>query len=411
MRSGMGSACASLVLFLYLLAQAARAASVSLAWDPKQPQLLPVALSHSMEDSELYKHENRFCKKCPAGYHVKDHCVIPNAIGNCSSCKEGTEFTEYANALSRCLTCRVCRKDEVKLAPCQRSKNTECACKNGTFCSPDHPCEICQRCKARCPEGEVQVSACTPQSDMQCACPTGPPPAAGGFSNWSIAGITVAVLIVLVVPGCLLWCFCCRSSSSGGDHREKSSSFMDHFLSHLRNCSRGRLGTQDNMRNEQLDQESQRELLAVSDPKEAARKASACETGVQSAAASALEHERNPVPQMEGRKRKLVPVRGKDATETLRCSFDIFSQEVPCKDWRRFGRALFLTDNEIENAERSEKYSQEQHYQMLFTWLNKAGAGASVNQLLETLDRIDLRGVADIICSKLCDLYEEEAFN
>nr|XP_005285197.1 tumor necrosis factor receptor superfamily member 10A [Chrysemys picta bellii] len=411
MSPGLASMSTSLLL-LCLLAHEAKSASVSLAQYPEGPPLIPVALSRGTEDSEFYQHEDHLCRKCPAGFHVEKHCVTSNTSGKCSQCEEGVEFTEYPNALSKCLTCRVCRKDEVQLSRCNSSKNTQCTCKNGTFCSPDHPCEICQRCRLRCPDGDVQVSSCTPQSDIQCVHPTGPPPVAGGIAVWTAVWIA-ALVIILILLAVLVWCWYSRNSSSGGDSRKMSPSFKfsltkAHILSPLRNCTRGRLATQDNRRNEQLDQESQHGLLAVSDPKEAVRKNSQCETTALSAADSAPKQERNPASQMASRRKKLVPGRGKDPIETLRCSFDTFTQEVPFKDWRRFGRALLLTENEIEIAERSDKYSQEPHYQMLCTWLNKAGVGASVNQLLETLDKIDLKGVADIICSKLIGLYEEE---
>ncbi|KAM9165612.1 tumor necrosis factor receptor superfamily member 10A-like [Pangshura tecta] len=466
MSPGLGSMSARLLLLLCLLAHETKSASVSLAQDPEGPQLIPVALSRSTEDSKFYQHEDHLCRKCPAGFHVEKHCVTSNTSGKCSRCEEGAEFTEYPNALPKCLTCRVCRKDEVQLSRCNSSKNTQCTCKNGTFCSPDHPCEICQRCRLRCPEGDVQVSSCTPRSDIQCAHPTGPPPAAGGFAVWTVVGIVALVILILLVASCWYrYRYCCNSSSGGlwggndsvqawlqasspsfctrslckektggsggrakaanlflllflfpGGSRKMSSSFKfsltkARILSPLRSCTRGRLATQDNRRNEQLDQASQHGLLAVSDPKEAVRKNSRCETTALSAADSAPKQEKNPASQMVSRRRKLVPGRGKDPIETLRCSFDTFTQEVPFKDWRRFGRALLLTENEIEIAERSDKYSQEPHYQMLCTWLNKAGVGASVNQLLETLDKIDLRGVADIICSKLIGLYEEEELN
>ncbi|XP_065440598.1 tumor necrosis factor receptor superfamily member 10A isoform X2 [Chrysemys picta bellii] len=341
MSPGLASMSTSLLL-LCLLAHEAKSASVSLAQYPEGPPLIPVALSRGTEDSEFYQHEDHLCRKCPAGFHVEKHCVTSNTSGKCSQCEEGVEFTEYPNALSKCLTCRVCRKDEVQLSRCNSSKNTQCTCKNGTFCSPDHPCEICQRCRLRCPDGDVQVSFCTPQSDIQCVHPTGPPPVAGGIAVWTAVWIA-ALVIILILLAVLVWCWYSRNSSSGGDSRKMSPSFK-----------------------------------------------------------------RNPASQMASRRKKLVPGRGKDPIETLRCSFDTFTQEVPFKDWRRFGRALLLTENEIEIAERSDKYSQEPHYQMLCTWLNKAGVGASVNQLLETLDKIDLKGVADIICSKLIGLYEEE---
>lgn len=54
--------------------------------------------------------------------------------------------------------------------------------------------------------------------------------------------------------------------------------------------------------------------------------------------------------------------------------------------------------------------SLEQYVQILTTWLNKEGTGSSVNTLLETLDRIHLRGVAQSVCNKLIQygLYKYE---
>ncbi|XP_074837763.1 tumor necrosis factor receptor superfamily member 10B-like isoform X2 [Carettochelys insculpta] len=325
-------------------------ACVPLAQDPEGARRggIPEALSRSTEGSDFYKHEDRLCKKCAAGFHLVDHCSTPNTSGSCAPCKEGLEFTEYPNALPKCLSCRVCRKDEVQLSPCNSSKNTQCACKNGTFCSPDHPCEICHRCRTSCPIGEVQVSSCTRQSDIQCAHPTGPPPAAGSITARIAVGILVPLLL-LVLLSVYVWHKCSHSYSSGGNHTKKSASLK---------------------------------VLPG-----------------------------NQVSEMTSRRRKLVPMNGKDPIETLRRSFDTFVQEVPFKDWRRYVRALLLTENEIEMAERSDKYSQEPHYQMLCTWQNKTGAGASVNQLLETLDKMDLRGVADLIHAKLIGLYEEEELN
>ncbi|XP_074837764.1 tumor necrosis factor receptor superfamily member 10A-like isoform X3 [Carettochelys insculpta] len=390
-------------------------ACVPLAQDPEGARRggIPEALSRSTEGSDFYKHEDRLCKKCAAGFHLVDHCSTPNTSGSCAPCKEGLEFTEYPNALPKCLSCRVCRKDEVQLSPCNSSKNTQCACKNGTFCSPDHPCEICHRCRTSCPIGEVQVSSCTRQSDIQCAHPTGPPPAAGSITARIAVGILVPLLL-LVLLSVYVWHKCSHSYSSGGNHTKKSASLKAHVLSRLRRCTQRRQGTQDNKRNEQWDRESGSRLLAVSDPKETAREDSQRETADPPLAPSASKLEvlpGNQVSEMTSRRRKLVPMNGKDPIETLRRSFDTFVQEVPFKDWRRYVRALLLTENEIEMAERSDKYSQEPHYQMLCTWQNKTGAGASVNQLLETLDKMDLRGVADLIHAKLIGLYEEEELN
>uniref|UniRef100_A0A8C0FJT3 Death domain-containing protein n=1 Tax=Bubo bubo TaxID=30461 RepID=A0A8C0FJT3_BUBBB len=85
----------------------------------------------------------------------------------------------------------------------------------------------------------------------------------------------------------------------------------------------------------------------------------------------------------------------------LRRSFDIFAQDVPYKDWKRFGRALDLLENDIVLAEMNDKYSLEPFFQMLNTWQNRQGMDASVNTLLETLHQINLGGIAEDISSKL----------
>uniref|UniRef100_A0A8C2TWU3 Death domain-containing protein n=1 Tax=Coturnix japonica TaxID=93934 RepID=A0A8C2TWU3_COTJA len=89
----------------------------------------------------------------------------------------------------------------------------------------------------------------------------------------------------------------------------------------------------------------------------------------------------------------LVPV--------LRRSFDTFVNVVPFPEWKRFGRALDLLENDLYLAEQHDRGSREPFYQMLNTWLNKQGDKASVNTLLETLPRIGLNGVAVRIASEL----------
>jgi len=82
-------------------------------------------------------------------------------------------------------------------------------------------------------------------------------------------------------------------------------------------------------------------------------------------------------------------------------SFNTFVDYVPFPEWKRFGRALDLQENDLYLAEQHDRVSCEPFYQMLNTWLNQQGSKASVNTLLETLPRIGLSGVADIIASEL----------
>ncbi|XP_078285203.1 tumor necrosis factor receptor superfamily member 10B-like [Rhinoraja longicauda] len=87
--------------------------------------------------------------------------------------------------------------------------------------------------------------------------------------------------------------------------------------------------------------------------------------------------------------------------EDLRQSFMFFIEEVPIKKWKQFMRKLDLTENEIETAEQNNsKNIEEAHYQMLNTWLQKAGHTASHNTLLNILKDMELNDAAGNIKAK-----------
>uniref|UniRef100_A0A8C3KIL8 TR10B factor n=1 Tax=Calidris pygmaea TaxID=425635 RepID=A0A8C3KIL8_9CHAR len=290
----------------------------------------------------------------------------------------------WGRALSSCPT------DEVETSPCRPTSNTQCACKSGTFCSPDHPCEMCQKCRPRCPQGEVELAPCTPHSDRQCGPPT---------DNWIPIVVPVIAAVVLLLGAMVfIWwkygCYCCPSELLGtpgaltpsrglcvgaGDIPEgrvrplpswghptglvcASLLLQDYLMRRVTRYERGRPETQDNNRNE---------------------------------------------------RKNLIPVPGQDPVtrkcwgpgdaqgEPLSMLYPFFAQDVPYKDWKRYGRALDLLENDIVLAELNDKYSLEPFFQMLNTWLNRQGMNASVNTLLETLRRINLGGVAEDISSKL----------
>ncbi|XP_072213122.1 tumor necrosis factor receptor superfamily member 10B-like isoform X3 [Excalfactoria chinensis] len=269
--------------------------------------------------------------ECPMGTHLAHDSI------QCLPCGEN-EFTEHPNDFLKCLGCRICREDQVEVSPCIRTRNRQCACKNSTFCLPDHPCEMCQKCQTRCPKGQVRIAPCTPHSDLQC----GPPLDASSSSSTGIVFITVLLAVVLgIVLVFLAWRYCCRhhSAGDGGELSRKPSVVVE---------------------------------MAP----------------------------RISVPCIETQK-KLVPVPGQDPIALLRRSFDTFVNVVPFPDWKRFGRALDLLENDLYLAEQHDKGSREPFYQMLNTWLNKQGSKASVNTLLETLPRIGLNGVAVRITSEL----------
>ncbi|KAH0623144.1 hypothetical protein JD844_031142 [Phrynosoma platyrhinos] len=303
-----------------------------------------------------------FC--CVAGFRVKDHCTS-DAGTTCHRCDNDT-FSKHLNALKVCFPCRTCRQfDEVELQPCTSTSDTLCICKNGTFCLPHHPCETCHKCRLRCPEGQQMVKPCTSTSDIQCApyvtSPT--PPTVIANPRGSAAG---------------MWRFLPS---------------LKNIQCFQRNCG-GRQGEEaDNTWNTRVDPES----LPSSE---------------------SCTHRTSNMSEMMLLSTATLP---EEVTiiiiiiiiinhHTLRMSFDTFIKEVPVKEWRRYMRALGLTENEIARAERSDKDSEEQQFQMLQTWLDRSGKEASVNTLLKTLCKIELRGVEEKMraCLIFHGLYYEE---
>ncbi|NXX45076.1 TR10B factor, partial [Tricholaema leucomelas] len=294
----------------------------------------------------------------------------------CLPCNE-SEFTEYPNDFPKCLRCQVCREDQVELSPCQATRNTQCACRNGTFCSPDHPCEMCQKCRPRCPKGEVELAACTPHSDRRCGPPTATSSGSSNNLYLIIGGMLFLVLLVLL----LLYLKCCRRSS--GEHQKCLLRDL-RVLSLEKRRLRGDLIAPFSSLTEGWSQ-----VGLGSSPKQQGpgqeEMASSCPRGALSAPAV------HALPLSFSLPLPLV----------LRSSFDIFAEVVPLKHWRRYGRALDLLDNDIDLAEKNDKYSRECFFQMLNTWHNKEGLDASVNTLLDTLHRISLAGVARDISDRL----------
>ncbi|XP_052557941.1 tumor necrosis factor receptor superfamily member 10B-like [Tympanuchus pallidicinctus] len=311
-----------------------------------------------------------YSKKCPMGPS------LANDSSKCFPCKKD-EYTEYPNNFPMCLGCRTCREDQVEVSPCIPTRNTQCACKNGTFCLPDHPCEMCQKCQTRCPKGQVRIAPCTQHSDLQCG-----PPLDISSSFSSIITITVLVVVLVFLP-VFSWC-CYRHCGAGGGRglsRKPSAVVQNRLLQ--------RMGIQDNKCNEQIYLNQQQEPLTTVQSSEVP-----CGVEMEEVAP------RTSNPNVETQ-RKLVPVPGKDPLTVLFSSFNTFVEFVPFPEWRRFGRALGLRENNLYQAEQNDRGSGEPLYQMLNMWLNKEGSKASVNTLLETLSQISLSGVADLIASEL----------
>nr|KAF6402747.1 TNF receptor superfamily member 10d [Rousettus aegyptiacus] len=161
-------------------------------------------------------------KWCPPGFYLSEY------TGDCMSCRDGVDFTNYMNNLSACLRCSQCYPGEEQVRSCTRTTDTVCQCKPGTYREENSP-EFCQPCSSGCPEGKVITSNCTSRNDLQCVdqessiqasgkvsvpreqVTTSPgPPTAPSPSSGDLAlkiGVSVGSLCILV----LLFCACrCR---------------------------------------------------------------------------------------------------------------------------------------------------------------------------------------------------------
>ncbi|XP_053822405.1 tumor necrosis factor receptor superfamily member 10B-like [Vidua chalybeata] len=311
------------------------------------------------EDGYYRKSDGVYCQKCPAGTYIAEECKEQNGSGRCEPCRPG-EYMEYPNAFQWCQDCSECREDQVKQSPCQPLRNTVCVCKNGTFCPPEHPCEMCQKCQPRCPEGQVELKHCTPNSDLLC----GP-----GADTWPSY---IKAISIITVIGVILVVFCCwkRLCSSPGDGRPSSRrpyKIVSSMFRKLLSCKE--VSSEDNTPVERRQPHTPAEIQEM------------------------LPNEK---PMNEKPMRRLVPAPGQEPSDALRSTFYIFAGKIPMDYWMKFGHSLNLEDNDINMAK-----SDDGFYNMMRKWQNREGSKASVNTLLETLVRLNLGGVAEDMSSRL----------
>ncbi|XP_035747289.1 tumor necrosis factor receptor superfamily member 10B-like [Egretta garzetta] len=388
----------------------------------------------SREEFYLIQDSGHYGKKCPAGTYVAES--YRNGSSKCSPCKDN-EYTEYPNDFSKCLGCRTCREDQVEPSPCRAVRDTQCICRNGTFCSPDHPCEMCQKCRPRCLKDEVELAPCTPHSDRQCG------PYTGTFSDFPLdhchhlscglpCGSHHLLWVAALLPpflrrqerherealqrdgelpasgvGCggspLRLQLLGRLEEQGGESRPCGDVVeLDQAEEGLWWCPAlcGALAAPSPVPLSQRCQHAQRPCWGPRVTGRAVLYGAPATAVSTSAPRQEVTAPRTSYPIMKPR-RKLVPTEENKACNVLRSSFEIFAQDVPWKDWKRFGRALGLLENDIALAEMNDRYALEPFFQMLHMWQNREGLNASVNTLLETLHRINLGGIAEDISSKL----------
>lgn len=260
----------------------------------------------------------------------------------------------------------MCREDQMELSPCQPQRNTVCVCRNGTFCPPEHPCEMCQKCQPRCPEGQVVLKPCTPYSDLQC----GPDPDASSTYHHVVISVTVmtAILILTAIALCC-WKLFCSSPGSGRPSSRMAYEMVNSMFQKLPWRKRENVGTGDNITNTQAEREWH---------------------------GRAPERQEMLPSETERPWRSLVPAPKYDPCQALQHSFYTFGRKVLREDWKRFGRHLNLEENDIPTGTTLDDF-----YVMLLRWQNREGSKASVTMLLDALEDLRLRGAAEKICDAL----------
>ncbi|XP_067396730.1 tumor necrosis factor receptor superfamily member 10B-like isoform X2 [Emydura macquarii macquarii] len=370
---------------------------------------------HNCDDGE-YLHQDYCCKYCRAGTYVAKHCKVPHTEGICSRCTDGKDYTAHANGLDECIRCKLCKDDQITVSICTSTSDTECQCKPGYFC-PTQGCEMCYRCKPKCPEGKEIVRKCNA---------TGSANAAG----W-VGGAFVFVFVI-VLSVCLLykkWTSYNKTNKENKDAEkdmESEDSTEIFFVPEMENANASTpiLEIQNSVQSPPV--------LAVNSPNSALRNESPEDTRITFCERSSLllNDENNSCEESYHRTaRYSAPVKPPDkpnfvfqteqsnmsngrmsvsqmvrdsearphivvkdlSQEALSESFYYFIKEVPPRNWNMFMRT-HLTDNEIDKTTLDHpKDTEERYYQMLIIWRNKFGNEASIIKLLDSLWNIGLR--------------------
>lgn len=140
---------------------------------PVQPEVQENLPSHNRTLRETQCNEEEYslqeicCQKCPAGTYVADHCTENHQRGSCQPCSAGQDFLASPSGFEACLTCTICRLDQVQLYACTPKSDTVCQCKPGTYCIPGDVCEICNKC-SRCGKGKRVKEECTATKNTVC---------------------------------------------------------------------------------------------------------------------------------------------------------------------------------------------------------------------------------------------------
>ncbi|KAM8765080.1 tumor necrosis factor receptor superfamily member 10A-like isoform 2-T2 [Rhynchonycteris naso] len=337
-------------------------------------------------------------EECPPGSYQSE------LSGDCTPCIDGKDFTSHANTLSSCQPCSKCHSDKEEVAPCNRTQDTECQCKPGTFQDEESP-EFCQKCSPDCPDGKVEARTCTPWNDRVCV-----DQESGSLQQRTRIAALAAVggLLVLLVP--YICCYICKSPTLQGSGADTGNKNRVPFCSSC--VPRGPEAT-DNARNLIMSGGDSCSTLASEQELERQEHTEVAGVMVQSPGEAEQLLEAADTVGSQMRSRRLVPANDGDPIETLKQFFDYFPVVVPFNSWRPLMRLMGLKDNDIEVARaRTTMNPGEALYEMLMIWLNNTGRAASVNILLDALEKLGERNAKEEIQDHLVRsgeyVYEEE---
>ncbi|XP_028018799.2 tumor necrosis factor receptor superfamily member 10A-like isoform X2 [Balaenoptera acutorostrata] len=326
-------------------------------------------------------------KLCPPGFHMEE------ASGDCTPCTDKVDYTSHSNTLPSCLPCRTCKSGEEEKSPCTSTKDTECQCKPGTFRREDAP-EFCYKCSTRCPDGMVVDTPCSPFSDLKCV------DRKSGASQLVIAMVAAGVLLLLLIAY-VCWRFFIRSRGVDPKYVDKVLFWRSHPL-------RGP-GALDNAHNNMLINRDS--LIDLVPEQEVEEQVKPTDVTAQSQGEAKCLLEPAGAEGSHTRRRLLVPANGADPTENLRLFFDDFATIVPCDSWDSLMRKLGLTQNEILLVREGVRVPRDALYEMLETWVSNKGREASVNTLLDALEKLGQRlakqNIQDHLLNSGKYVYEE----
>ncbi|XP_024603464.1 tumor necrosis factor receptor superfamily member 10A isoform X3 [Neophocaena asiaeorientalis asiaeorientalis] len=349
-------------------------------------------------------------EKCLPGFYMEE------ASGDCMPCTDKVDYTNYSNTLSSCLLW------EEEKSPCTSTKDTECQCKPGTFRREDAP-EFCYKCRTRCPDGMVVATPCSPFSDLTCVdrksgtqasgeapvpgetVTTRPrlstTPSSSSDTSQLVIGYVVGIISVSVLLACIFWWFCIQGCGVEPKCLGKVLFRRSHPL-------RGP-GALDNAHNNMLIERDS--LIDLVPEQEAEEQVKPTDATAQSQGEAKCLLEPAEAEGSHTRRRLLVPANGADPTESLRLFFDDFATIVPCDSWDLLMRKLGLTQNEILLVREGVRVPRDALYEMLDTWVSNKGREASVNTLLDALEKLGQRLAKETIQDHLLDsgkyVYED----